>query len=71
MEELHMRRNNFNTASVAGLIVIAVLILAIIISAIIPLSAPQNAKSQYFCNVKVLEHITKIITIGESFALYT
>ena len=48
-----MRRNNFNTVSITGLILIAVLVLAIIISAIIPLRAPQNAKSQYFCNVKV------------------
>lgn len=49
-----MKRKTIDTLYVIGIIIGAVMILGMLISAFIPLSAPQNAKSQYFCNVKVL-----------------
>lgn len=48
-----MRKNTLDTVDIVRIVLIVVFILTMIISAIIPLSAPQNAKSQYFCNVKV------------------
>ena len=48
-----MKRKTINTLYIISVIVGAVMILGMLISAFIPLSAPQNAKSQYFCNVKV------------------
>ena len=48
-----MRKNTFNLIDIVSIVLVAVLILAMIISAFIPLKAPENAKSQYFCNVKI------------------
>lgn len=48
-----MKRDFIGTVSIVSIILIVVLIISMIVSVIIPLKAPQNTKSQYFCDAKV------------------